>query len=347
MLDQRGVPARERLKISPSCPLILPYHIALDQARECAAARRHRHHRAAVSGPRTRTRSPGAGLRLGDLLDPGAFADKLREVMEYHNFAFEHYFKAEPSDYQACSTRSWPRRERSCRWWRTSRACCTRCGRDGKHCCSRVPRAPCSTSITAPIPSSPRPPPRRRRSQRQRGRPEEPRLCARHRQGLHHPGRRRALSRPSCSMRTGITWARRGASSAPPQGASARCGWLDMVALKRSFDVNSVTGICHHQARCARRHGEDSRLHRLRAGRRAAERTSDHRGCPGAMPAELPRSARLGRNRPSGATSFDALPENARSYLAKIEELSGLPIDVISTGPDRAHTIVKRQPFGA
>ena len=47
-----------------------------------------------------------------------------------------------------------------------------------------------------------------------------------------------------------------------------------------------------------------------------------------------------------GVTSLDKLPANAQSYLARIEELAGVPVDIISTGPDREQTIVKQHPFG-
>ena len=100
MLEQAGVPARERLKISESCPLILPYHIALDQARELARGNKAIGTTGRGIGPAYEDKVSRRGLRLGELLDPAHFTERLREVMEYHNFTLEHYFKADPVDYR-------------------------------------------------------------------------------------------------------------------------------------------------------------------------------------------------------------------------------------------------------
>ena len=99
MLEQSGVPARARLRISESCPLILPYHIALDQARELARGNKAIGTTGRGIGPAYEDKVSRRGLRLGELLDPAHFTERLREVMEYHNFTLEHYFKADPVDY--------------------------------------------------------------------------------------------------------------------------------------------------------------------------------------------------------------------------------------------------------
>ena len=100
MLEKAGVPARERLKISESCPLILPYHIALDQARERARGKKAIGTTGRGIGPAYEDKVSRRGLRLGELMDTAHFTERLREVMEYHNFALQHYFKASPVDYQ-------------------------------------------------------------------------------------------------------------------------------------------------------------------------------------------------------------------------------------------------------
>jgi len=100
MLEAAGVPARSRLKISESCSLILPYHIALDQARELARGKKAIGTTGRGIGPAYEDKVSRRGLRLGELLDPAHFTERLREVMEYHNHALQHYFKAAPVDYQ-------------------------------------------------------------------------------------------------------------------------------------------------------------------------------------------------------------------------------------------------------
>ena len=99
-LEKSGVEVKSRLKISPGCPLILPYHIALDNAREA--------HRGAAAlgttgngiGPTYEDKVARRGLRVGDLLDETLFSEKLKQVMEYHNFALKNYYNQEVVDYQ-------------------------------------------------------------------------------------------------------------------------------------------------------------------------------------------------------------------------------------------------------
>ena len=99
-LEEKGVPVRERLKISPACPLILPYHVALDLAREAKRGIDKIGTTGRGIGPAYEDKVARRGLRLGDLQDKDRFARKLKEVMEYHNFALEHYYHAEPLGYE-------------------------------------------------------------------------------------------------------------------------------------------------------------------------------------------------------------------------------------------------------
>ena len=99
-LEKSGVEVKSRLKISPGCPLILPYHIALDNAREA--------HRGTAAlgttgngiGPTYEDKVARRGLRVGDLLDETLFSEKLKQVMEYHNFTLKNYYNQEIVDYQ-------------------------------------------------------------------------------------------------------------------------------------------------------------------------------------------------------------------------------------------------------
>ena len=100
MLEKSGVPARDRLKISEACPMILPYHIALDQAREVARGKKAIGTTGRGIGPAYEDKVSRRGLRVGDLLDENDFADKLKSVMEYHNYSLVNYYKAEAVDYQ-------------------------------------------------------------------------------------------------------------------------------------------------------------------------------------------------------------------------------------------------------
>jgi adenylosuccinate synthase len=97
-LESRGVPVRERLRISPACALILPYHSALDLAREQARGDRKIGTTGRGIGPAYEDKVARRGLRLGDLRDPARFEARLREVMEYHNFVLTQYYHQEAID---------------------------------------------------------------------------------------------------------------------------------------------------------------------------------------------------------------------------------------------------------
>jgi adenylosuccinate synthase len=94
-----GVDAKSRLKISPGCPLIMPYHVALDKAREAKRGKSAIGTTGNGIGPAYEDKVARRGLRVGDLLDLKSFAEKLKEVMEYHNFALSHYYGADALDY--------------------------------------------------------------------------------------------------------------------------------------------------------------------------------------------------------------------------------------------------------
>ena len=99
-LEDKGVPVRERLRISAACPLILPYHVALDQAREVARGKDKIGTTGRGIGPAYEDKVARRGLRLGDILDPDRFADKLKAVLDYHNFQLTGYYKVEAVDFQ-------------------------------------------------------------------------------------------------------------------------------------------------------------------------------------------------------------------------------------------------------
>jgi len=99
-LEDSGIPARDRIVISESCPVILPYHIALDQAREIARGNQAIGTTGRGIGPCYEDKVARRGIRLGEMMNKTLFAKRLKEVLEYHNFTLEHYFKVEPLDYQ-------------------------------------------------------------------------------------------------------------------------------------------------------------------------------------------------------------------------------------------------------
>ena len=99
MLEERGVEVRDRLKVSGSCPLILPYHIALDNAREAQRGNAKIGTTGRGIGPAYEDKVARRGLRIGDMANMERFAEKLKEVLEYHNFSLTQYYKAEAVDF--------------------------------------------------------------------------------------------------------------------------------------------------------------------------------------------------------------------------------------------------------
>ncbi len=99
MLEARGVPVKDRLVISEACPLILPYHIALDQAREIARGNKAIGTTGRGIGPAYEDKVSRRGLRVGDLFNAEDFAEKLKEILAYHNFMLTEYYKVDPVDF--------------------------------------------------------------------------------------------------------------------------------------------------------------------------------------------------------------------------------------------------------
>lgn len=100
MLDGKGVPARERLRISPACALILPSHVALDKAREQARGATAIGTTGRGIGPAYEDKVARRAVRFGDLMHRERFAAKLGEVLDFHNFVLRRYFKTEAVDFQ-------------------------------------------------------------------------------------------------------------------------------------------------------------------------------------------------------------------------------------------------------
>src|SRR6187397_3657317 len=99
-LEATGVDVRSRLKISPATPLIMPYHIALDQAREKAAGGKAIGTTGRGIGPAYEDKVARRGIRVADLKYPNELAEKLREVLDYHNFVLTKYLGAAEVDFQ-------------------------------------------------------------------------------------------------------------------------------------------------------------------------------------------------------------------------------------------------------
>jgi adenylosuccinate synthase len=345
-LEARGIPVCERLAISASCALILPYHVALDRAREIARGSQAIGTTGRGIGPAYEDKVARRGLRLGDALDAAGLAEKLRQVMEYHNFTLEYYFKVEPLDYQQVLDELLGQVERmrpmvtdvvgTLHDLRRAGADVLFEGAQGALLDIDHGTYPFVTSSNTTA----------------GGAASGSGMGPRHLDyilGIVKAYTTRVGAGPFPTElfdAVGDHLSAKGFEFGATTGRKRRCGWLDMVTLKRSFDINSITGICITKLdvldgletlKICTGFELDGQL--LTAPPPAVE---DLSRC-------VPRYLELPGWTEStvGATSVADLPANAQRYLAKIEELSGLPIDIISTGPDRAQTIVKRHPFDA
>ena len=343
-LEAKGVPVRDRLKISPACPLILPYHVALDQAREAKRGYEKIGTTGRGIGPAYEDKAARRGLRLGDLQDEHRFARKLKEVMEYHNFALEHYYQVEPLDYATVLADTLAMAPELLPMMAdvTSQLHARR--RDGANIMFEGAQGSLldidhgtypfvtSSNTTAGGTAT--------------GSGFGP-LYLDYVLGITKAYTTRVGSGPFPTELfddTGKHLADRGHEFGATTGRARRCGWFDAVALRTAVNINSVSGICLTKLDV---------LDGLETIRICVAYTCKE-GKPVANPIDAEDYANLlpvyeevpGWSESTlGVKSLEALPAAALAYIKRLEELVGAPIDIISTGPDRVETIVLRHPF--
>ena len=344
MLEKNGVPARERMGISESCPLILPYHIALDQAREVARGKKAIGTTGRGIGPAYEDKVSRRGIRLGELLDPAHFTERLREVMEYHNFALTNYFKADAVDYQQVLDEALAQGEHIAPMIEDIPGTLHRLRAEGKSVMfegsqgalldidhGTYPYVTSSTTTAGGAAS---------------GSGVGPRDLD-YVLGIVKAYTTRVGAGPFPTELfddDGQYLGEKGHEFGATTGRQRRCGWLDVVALRRSLKVNSVTGICITKLDVL----DGMETVKICVAYRLDGKEVDtppvgadlFQKCEPVL-IEMPGWSES----TVGTRSMDKLPQAARDYLSKVEELCGAPIDIISTGPDREETLVRRHPF--
>ena len=345
MLEQRGVPARERLRISEACPLILPYHIALDHARETARGKSAIGTTGRGIGPTYEDKVSRRGLRLGDLLDENAFAQKLASVMEYHNFSLKHYFKTDEVDYQAVLDEVLGYREQLVEFIADIPAMLDNYRREGRNIMFEGAQGTLLDIDQGTYPYV---------------------TSSNTTAGGACTGS--GIGPRDLDYILGITKAyttRVGAGPFPTElfddignhlvdagheygattGRRRRCGWFDGVALRRAAQINSLTGLCITKLDvldgletlklCTSYQYQGNTIMLPPLGADAIEQCEP-------VYEEL-----LGWSESTvGMKDLNDLPDNAKVYLNRLEEIVGVPIDIISTGPERDETIILKHPFG-
>jgi adenylosuccinate synthase len=345
-LEANGVPVRERLKISAACPLILPYHIALDQARERRRGKNAIGTTGRGIGPAYEDKVARRGLRLGDLLDEDLFVAKLKEVMDFHNFALINYYQAEPVSFEKVRDETLAMRDILLPLIADVPAMLQKYHEAGEKVLFEGAQGALldidhgtypyvtSSNMTAGGSAS--------------GSGVGP-CHIDYVLGITKAYATRVGGGPFPSElfdEVGQHLAEVGMEKGATTGRDRRCGWLDMVALNRASWINSITGLCLTKLDV---------LDGLETIRLCIAYQRD-----GVQVDTLPLSADefeglepVYIDMPGwtestiGITEFDKLPANARAYIEKVEELAGVPIDIISTGPDRVETIVRKEIFSA
>lgn len=342
-LEQQGVPVRKRLRLSPACPLILPYHAALDQAREIARGDAKIGTTGRGIGPAYEDKVARRSVRLGDLMHPQRFATKLREVMDYHNFVLANYFKVAPIDYQQTLDTALAQGEQlrelvidvtaTLHQYRRDGANILFEGAQGSMLDIDLGTYPYVTSSNTTAGGT------------ATGSGFGP-LYLDYILGITKAYATRVGSGPFPTELfddVGAGLAKRGHEFGSTTGRPRRCGWFDAVALRHAVQVNSVSGICLTKLDVL--DGMDTiRIcvgYRDAAGNVVAPIDSDDYDSVCPVYEEVPGWSES----TLGAKTLAELPENARRYIKRVEELVGAPIDIISTGPDRNETIVLRHCF--
>ncbi|MCL4110181.1 UNVERIFIED_CONTAM: hypothetical protein GTU68_026701 [Idotea baltica] len=343
-LEQRGVPVRERLRISPACPLILPYHVALDQAREAKRGNAKIGTTGRGIGPAYEDKAARRGLRLGDLQDKTRFATKLKEVMEYHNFVLQHYYQVETISYQKVLKETLAMFEQIA----PLVADVTTTLHDRRKAGANIMFEGAQGSLldidhgTYPYVTSSN----TTAGGTATGSGFGP-LYLDYVLGITKAYTTRVGSGPFPTElfdEVGAHLAEKGHEFGATTGRARRCGWFDAVALRTAVSINSISGICLTKLDV---------LDGLESIKICVAYTCKE-GNPVPNPVDADDYTALvpvyeeiagWTESTLGAKSLDELPQNARDYIARIEEVVGAPVDIISTGPDRIETIVLRHPF--
>ncbi len=343
-LEQIGVPVRERLRLSSACPLILPYHVALDQARELARGDRKIGTTGRGIGPAYEDKAARRGLRLGDALVPARFADKLREVLDYHNFVLTGYYQVPAVDYHEVLDSTLARVENLrpmvtdvvevLHALRLKGANILFEGAQGSLLDIDHGTYPFVTSSNTTAGGT------------ATGSGFGP-LYLDYILGITKAYTTRVGSGPFPTElfdAVGQHLASKGHEFGSTTGRARRCGWFDAVILRQSARINSISGLCLTKLDVL--DGLDTV--RLCVGYTDAAGTPvslpiDSDGFDGLVPVyeDMPGW----QESTVGIRSLEALPANARAYIRRIEETVGVPIDIISTGPDRRETILLRELF--
>lgn len=344
-LEAKGIPVRERLLISESCPLILPYHSALDHAREKARGGKAIGTTGKGIGPAYEDKVARRGLRVGDLLDKAAFAEKLKEVMEYHNHQLVHYYKTDAIDYQTVldgvmcvadiliamiadvpNLLEQARKKGELIMFEGAQGTLL----DIDH--GTYPYVTSSNTTAGGVAT---------------GSGFGPRYVG-YVLGILKAYSTRVGAGPFPTELfddVGEYLCKQGNEFGATTGRRRRTGWLDIIAVRKAVQLNSLSGFCLTKLDVL----DGLKELKICVGYQLPDGTTTEIAPSSAEEWSLVKP--IYETLPGwtestfGVKTYAELPEAAKQYIKRIEVLTEVPVDIISTGPDRSETMILRDPF--
>ena len=344
-LDAAGVKnVAGRLKIAPTCPLILPYHIALDQAREASRGAKKIGTTGRGIGPAYEDKVARRSIRAVDLFDIDKLADKIKANVELYNVQLVHLHGAEPVNVDCIMATIQGFKDRILPMIHDVSRTLYEKGQNGEKLLFEgaqgtlldidygtypfVTSSNCSAGAAAAGAGVP------------------PHMLQ-YVLGIVKAYTTRVGSGPFPTElfdEVGAGLAKRGHEFGSVTGRARRCGWFDAAALKRSIQINGITGMCitkldvmdgmEEVKLCVGYEFEGKQIDILPFGADAVEKC-----------VPIYETMAGWSESTFGVTNYNQLPDNAKKYLKRIEEVCGAPIAIISTGPDRDATILLQHPF--
>ncbi len=343
-LEAAGIEVNARLRISEACPLILSYHQALDQAREAAKGAGKIGTTGRGIGPAYEDKVARRAIRLQDLMVPQRFAEKLRELLDFHNFVLTKYLSAKEVDFQQCHDEALSYAPRLApliediprRLYEAAQAGQSLLFEGAQGTLLDVDHGtyPFVTSSNCVAGAA------------AAGAGVGPGQLH-YVLGITKAYATRVGSGPfptELNDKVGEYLRAKGNEFGATTGRPRRTGWFDAAALKRAIQINGVSGLCITKLDVL----DGMETVRVCTGYRLDGELCD------LLPIGAEEAARCEpvyedlagwSDSTVGISEFSRLPGNARAYLERLESLLSVPVDMISTGPDRDETIVRRHPF--
>ena len=344
-LENRGVNVRERLLISEACPLILPYHVAMDHAREAALGKKAIGTTGRGIGPAYEDKVARRGLRVGDLFNRETFAEKLKNILEYYNFQLVNYYQAEPVDYQKTlddvfavadiitgmvadisTILDTERKNGDNILFEGAQGTMLDIDQGTYPYVTSSNTTACGVSTGAGF-------------------------------GPRHINYVLGIVKAYCTRvgggpfatelfdEVGLEIAKKGNEFGAVTGRPRRCGWFDAVAIRRAIQVNSISGFCMTKLDVLDGFDEVKICvgYKMPNGEIVEYAPLAAKDWEGVEP--IYETMPGWKENTFGVTDINQLPQTTRNYIKRIEEVTGVPVTILSTGPDRVETMILQDPF--